>query len=589
MIDFTLKINLNLKLNLLESINISNGNVISPKNIKKVHLEFAKKTEYKKITSAHKLLFIIGDLILSKNQKIEDLLDFDFHKEIRNLKGFFYILEITRNYVRVFSSIFSILPVYYYYDSGIYIISSKVHLISKSLNQDLSISKRFLLEQRLFNYPFFDETIYNDIKLVPCNSYLEFSKNKHRLVKHTRIEDYFPNEPIPWEQSTNQITEYFLNMVKEYLSDEEFHLSFTGGFDGRTLVGCALHFDKKFKTYSFGASDNVDITIPLKQSVKIGVDFTPILLEEEYIEQLFLRDGSELIQITDAYTNFLQVHFFSAAKVVAKHTKYLLNGMFGSELMRAMHISGQVTSKALVDFFMFDSEDKWIKLIRESPCLDFLNKNNFKNEMEELIDDLKVYKTNLDSSLSKNNIFYKFIFEEAFRKFFGTLIMAQFSYLNVRSPYLDFKFTSEFLKTELAGANNHFFTHNPLKRKKGQLFYAKIMEKSCKQLLYLRNDKWYKPIDLIRPWGILNIALGYFGKRIKKKLSPPIVDNLRIVSGVNHNMALYKSLEINENLFNKRHINDLFENSKWLKNRDNFVEILSVIYYLNKYGIGKQK
>lgn len=582
MIDFILKLKNIGRTNYMDDLSIKNPDQNQSDKGKNIELILPETTRYSRINFINRVVYIIGDLIIGKETNPEELFYKDIHSLIRDMKGFFYIIEINKNNINIFSSLFNILPIFYYSDNKEIIISSKAFLIKESIDFNLKLNKRFILEQKLFNYSFFNEAIYKEIRTLPSNSYIHISNNDLNIIKHTKIEEYFTNEPVSWRNTIDEMIDLFFSRVKIYFPDTEFYLTFTGGFDGRTLVACAKKFNKKFKTFSFGASDNTDLTIPLDQSKEIGVDFLPIYLEKEYIEKSFWERGLELLKISDCNSNFLQVHFLHAAKKLSKKTQYIINGMFGSELMRAMHISGQVTSRALVDFFMFENEDKWIKLIRESPTLNFLNRDNFKNEMDALIDDLKVYKTNLDSSLSKNHIFYKFIFEEAFRKFFGTQIVSQMQYVKVRSSFLDFKFISEFLKIELAGANNEFFTHNPLKRYKGQLFYAKIIEKSFKPLLNLKNDKGYKPCDLINPSGILNIAYGYFKKRIKKKFSPPIVDNLRIVSGMNHNMNFLRSVNLNTDIFNKNFIDDMFDSEWWLKDRDKFIESLSTNYFINE-------
>lgn len=548
----------------------------------KIQLFFPNNTVYRKIDLEENQYIIIGDLVIPKGKSMVDLLDEKIKNNIKYLNGFYYLLEITRDSINIITGIFNILPLFYFADDRYVVISSKAYLFKDNFNFNLTLNKRFILEQKLFNYSFLNETIYKEIKTVPANSYIGFKNGNLSIIKHTYIEDCFTIKPIPWKDSMDKMTDLFLERVKNYFPGEKFFISFTGGFDGRTLVACAKKNDNDFKTYSFGASDNVDLVIPLKQSKIIGLDSESVYLDDDYTNNIFLNNGKELIELTDCNSNFLQVHFLYAAKCLSKYKKYILNGMFGSELFRAMHISGQVTSKALVDFFRYENEREWIKRIKNSDTLKYLNMFTLQSELEELIDDLIEYKRGLNKYLSKNHHFYKFIFEETFRKFFGTQIISQLPYVNVRSPFLDFKFMENLLRTGLAGANNDFFTHNPLKRFKGQLFYAKIIDKSYKPLLYLRTDKGYRPIDLLTPLGKLEIARVYFIKRIKRRFSPPELDNLGIVSGINHNLEFFKSIKIYEELFNKKLVNNLFKSQQWLKDRDKFIETISTNYFIKK-------
>jgi len=82
------------------------------------------------------------------------------------------------------------------------------------------------------------------------------------------------------------------------------------------------------------------------------------------------------------------------------------------------------------------------------------------------------------SKLTKNQKFYVFVFEEVFRKYFGAEIINQFKYIKNRTPFLDMAFLKAILRTELAGIHSEFFEHNPVKRYKGQILYAHIINKT---------------------------------------------------------------------------------------------------------------
>jgi hypothetical protein len=526
---------------------------------------------------------VIGDFIVPEGEKLSRFFESNpITESIKNFRGFFYIIEITRDSIRIFSSLFNVLPVFYFQNNNSIMISSKAHIISDHLNESLTLNRRFILEQKLFNYAFLNETIYKEIKTLPCNSHIELNNFKLIVHRHLDLGDYFVSQPVSWRKSISGMVDLFLDRVAYYFPDHPFYISMTGGFDGRTLVACARKYGKTFKTYSFGSDDNWDLTIPLEQSPALGLDFTPIYLDEEYVREGFLEGGKELMKLTDGNSNFLQVHFLYAAKLLSGKSPYVINGMFGSEVFRAMHASGQVTSRAMVDVFKYDDEKEWIEKIKTSATLKYLNIDKFSREMESLIEDLILYKRNLEKGITRNQIFYKYVFEEAARKFFGNQILSQFPYIKVRSPYLDLKFMKEIFQTELSGANNTFFTNNPLKRYKGQLFYASVIEKCDKPLLYQKTDKHYRPIDLISPMGKMKVMCGYLKKKSKMKFSPPILDNLKIVSGILANLEFFKSIQINDDLFNKKIIREKFKNDLWLKDRDKFIETLSTNYYISQ-------
>jgi hypothetical protein len=130
-----------------------------------------------------------------------------------------------------------------------------------------------------------------------------------------------------------------------------------------------------------------------------------------------------------------------------------------------------------------------------------------------------------------NHFFYYFIFKEVFRKVFGFWTNAQFHHIKVRTPFLDFEFIQLLLRSEYAGCNNEFFTHNPLKRYKGQLLYAQILKNLKSPLFGMMTGKQYRPRQLLTFWGQMSIVLPYLRKRIKKKSAPLNIDNLYLISG----------------------------------------------------------
>jgi hypothetical protein len=489
--------------------------------------------------------------------------------------------------VNVYTSIFNILPLYYYSSKDLIVVSSKATLIANSLPIFPTINKKFILELTLFNYTFQNETIFENIRTVPANCYLEVKSTKGlAIVKHTKIEDYFVSSPIPWKKSIDTMSDLFLERVQNYFPDEKFYISFTDGFDGRTLVAGAKKFNKNFKTFAFGANDNEDITIPLRNSRELGLDFVPVYLNDVYTKNHFVQDGKELLSLTDGSSSFLHVHYLYSAKYLSQWTNYIINGMFGSELFRALHIRGQITSQALVDFFFYESERQWVKKLKDSSFLNYLRIENFKEELDNLISDLILYKQLYSKDLNKNQLFYKYIFEEAFRKTFGNFIVMQLPYVKIRSPYLDFIFIKNLLKTGLAGVNNDFFTHNPIKRFKGQVLYAHIIKKSYTQLYYQFTGKGYRPKDLISPFGSLHLAYAYFYKRIQRKFTQENMDNLGIISGIQQNRAFFDSVDLIDFLFNKKNINKLFSSAIWTTYssslRDILIQLLSMNYFINQ-------
>jgi hypothetical protein len=509
----------------------------------------------------------------NKNKFLNDRLNsVDFH----------YYFHVDRGQRKILASscLFSILPLYYYQGNGATYISNRAGLIVEASGKTWKVNAKFLVEQVLFNYSFQNECIYEGIKLLPANCLLTLA-NGLRIEKYFNIADHFCSEPKSIKASIEPLRDLFIAESDRYFNIEKSALSFTSGYDGRTLLACSRYLKKNFTTYSFGAADNDDIYIPQATANKLNIPFRAMVLDEDYARNAFSPYGVELMELTDGNNSFLQVHHLYSAKLLAKDYDCLLNGMFGSELFRAMHISGQVTSRELVSLFLLDSVDEVNAALKNSPKLNYFNKELIADPLGQVLEEVARYKSETGKSgQDKNQHFYSYIFTEAFRKYFGAIIAPQMKYVNVRSPFLNFIFIKELLRSELAGVNNEFFTHNPMKRFKGQFLYAKIIEKTDKELFKEKTTKNYSPKDLLTLPGQARVAYGYFKKKLARKVGPSELNNLMIISGIEANREHFIANSL-QPFFAHGLPQKFLGSSLHHRDRDLFVQILGMINFLN--------
>jgi len=510
----------------------------------------------------------------NKNEFVKNQLNaVDFH--------YYFHVDCGQRKILASSCLFSILPLYYYPGNGATYISNRAGLIVDACGKTWKLNAKFLVEQALFNYSFQNETIYEGIKLLPANSLLILDKGL-KIEKYFAISDYYCNEPKSIKDSIGPLRDLFIEETKKYFSIEKSALSFTSGYDGRTLLACSRFHKKKYDTYSFGAMDNDDIYIPQATARKLKIPFRAMVLDENYAQNDFFPNGVELMDLTDGNNNFLQVHHLYSAKLMAIDHDCLLNGMFGSELFRALHISGQVTSAELVSLCRLDSVDEVIAALKKSPKLDYFHKGHIVAPLNQVLEEVASYKAETGKSgQNTNQQFYSYIFEEAFRKYFGAIIAPQMKYINVRSPFLNINFIKELFKSELAGVNSDFFTHNPLKRFKGQLLYAKIIEKTDKALFAEKTTKGYSPKDLLILNGRLRVGYGYFRKKLIRRLGPSELNNLMIISGIECSRHHFAA-DSPQSVFAANAKTEIMSSSLDGPDRDLKVQVLSMMNFINR-------
>lgn len=557
-------------------------------------------------------IFVLGDMIIPANYRYSEQAKESFLKEffqhftpdkLREMKGFFYIIQVESHNgtIKIYSSLFNILPVYYFMTADQYYISSGIESIRKSCLFPFTINKKFLLEKLLFNYAFLNDTIIEDIHLLAANCYLEFGPNLE-IKKHTFISDYFVSSPLPWKKSIEEISELYLEMIPAYFPDKFFYMTLTGGFDGRTNVAAALKYHKNFSTFSYGSAGSPDIIIPRRISEKINIRYESFYLDDQYNRDEFLPHAVQLVEQTDANAGISRAHYLNVAQKLG-HNIHILTGNFGSELMRSMHILGAMISPQLFDIFsnlvLGDRQKKSPKKsqpilfygtgkkkleqsIANNPNLRFLELENFKNELNNLISDIIQYQENLQHQFTLNQNFYVYMFEEVFRKYFGPEIIIQASCkLYNRSPYLDFGFIQALLRTELAGINSHFWESNPLIRFRGQVLYAHIIQKAFPALVEIPTDRLYKPADFFSLKGKLNIAASFFFRKYLKKqpLNSPDYNRKCYQTHMNY----FKSLPIKKTgLFAEKRLLNFMESGEWIDSQDLFSHLMSLLIYISR-------
>lgn len=536
-----------------------------------------QKDRYEQYDKDGAKIIVIGDYIGQK----EDLFTTSYN-DIPKLRGNFYAIIIDDNEVSVYSSFLNVLPIYYTTDYAY--ISSSIHYIREQCKKEFLVDKKFILETLLFNYGFFNRTLYQDISLVPSNSYVLISKEDVEVKQHFEITSLFTQSASYGPKVADSLSALFIETAKQYFPDETFSIAFTSGFDGRTLVSCASYFNKDFETFSFGKRDNDDVIIPKENAAELDIPYQCFDLgSNTYIDKEYLDSTLSFITHAPGGNGFIYPHVLYSTKEVAKTSNYLLSGVVGSELFRALHLTGAITSQSLVDVFRSDSSQELADKIRNAAALQTVNKNEFKTEIEELIQELIAYKDSIPSDLTHNQKFYVFVFEEIFRKFFGQWISMQMQYLYVRTPFLDYEFIKALLQTQYAGANNDFLTENPLKRMKGQYVYADIIRKTNTKIYGQKTGKGYRPKDLRESIYLYKIIMPFLLKRFKRKVATPNLDNLGIISGVSTHKEHIKKLIDSSVYFDMPLLSKMLDElSPYTleKERDHILMVLSIVLAL---------
>lgn len=529
------------------------------------------------------IILWLGDIVLpkgyiNKNEYIQKINNDFTYKKILETKGIFYAIRFRRDTksIEIMSSFCGILPIYYIEKNDFLLISSNLKYLFENINNKLEISQRYLVEKLLFNYPLTHKTIFKNIKRLPANSSLLVNKTAH-VNKYYNSSSLIGTEALKYKNVINKLTDCFIDHARQYYpSNELFYLSFTSGFDGRTLLAIAIN--EKFKpiTFSFGTKNYNDLYLPMAQVQKLNITHKPFYLDSTNYLKSSLEFGKKLIEFSSGEANFARAHYCFAANELSKKSKYMITGNFGSELFRAFHNTGVVCSKWLYRLFLDGLSKKLFNELKTAPELKLIQDSIPNAIFEEIFDDLKEQEWMQKSKdLTLNQKFYIFVFDEMFRKYFGPEVTMQNNYLYNRTPFLDFSFIKELYKTDLGGAYNNFFENNLVKRFKGQVFYAYLIQKTSDLLYKMPTGKGYRPKDILTLSGKMNLLLGVIKKKMLK--ADQLLDPFAVNQAYLRNKHFY---------FNKKNIPNLFdfENTEKLSpniSTNTLYHALSLNYYIN--------
>ena len=525
--------------------------------------------------SENKAFYLIGDPLSPQPLNVSFFEKIEIEEILRTIEGFYYFISFDKHKksLLVASSMFNILPVYFSQNDRMLLVASFLEIFYGSKGSPLN--EEYVLERALFNYPLSNNTVLKNVQLLPSNCYLNIADGKSKIVKDTFVEHLFVDKPAPYKKKIDDLVDLFLSVTEKYFPEDSFGISFTGGFDGRTLVSAAHAKQKPFFAYSFGSKDSQDVRIPASHAKQLGFKFVPFILNDEYVKNYSFNSGKELVHLSNGEAAFARAHYHYAVSHMSQYTDVILTGNFGSELFRAMHNIGVVISQEFYDL-VFCDVDEFKRRLSRSPKLALFRPEFVQKYLDGLIEKLLVKKNEIDRRADRLNArFYIWVFEEVFRKYFGPEIVMQFHYLANRTPYLSFPFIKELLKTELAGVNSDFFEGNLLRRFKGQLFYAHLLQRCWPELAQMKTAKGYRPVDLLSAVGKGRILL----HRLRKK--EEVVDPFSVKSAFLYNLEKYKKWPIVEHIYNKKLLINEINNTSSRYSLDLLINILSTNYYIS--------
>lgn len=537
--------------------------------------------------SSDHVVIAIGDVIAPRagqhpEQFLHELADDFDYRQVLETSGFFYLFYYSANEKRLelMSGFCSLLPIYYVQHGDHCYVASSVDLLREWGGR---INTTYLAERLLFNYPLTGNTLFQNITRLPAHTSLTIENGAPAEHRFFRASELLKTTPRLHHGELDNLVDLFIAEYERFIPEDPFLLSFTAGFDGRTLLGVSQFLGRPPALYSFGTAASSDVQLPKRQAARLGLDYTPILLDSPTYQEASFQSGKKLVLLSSGEANFARAHYHYAVQQFAPHTRYLITGNFGSELFRAFHRVGVMCSKWL--YFIFQNDEASVyRALKDAPELTLLHPSISKKEVAEAIvaELQQQYWYSERHHFSLNQRFYLFVFEELFRKYFGPEITMQSHYLYNRAPYLNYRFVKALYETDLGGPYSAFFEKNKIKRMKGQLFYAHVLGKASPKLAKLTTGRGYRPVDLLSWTGRPRLLMGYIKHRLQK--SRPSDDAFGVEQAFKINRGQWMAFDSEAALFDQK---VLYHGGPGIAPND-WYTALSLNYYLSTLKYAEQ-
>jgi len=443
------------------------------------------------------------------------------------------------------------LPLYFYENNDFLIFASKIEcILSSRLMGKIEFDSVTIAEHLFFNYPLSDHTYLINISTFSNGECIIINRSGIERKKYWSISELFNYKPLSEKESLYSINEGLKNALNKVnaLNKSKLNISLTGGWDSRVVLSYYLpEFKDSLNLYSFGAPDSSDIKIPHFIAGKENLNYTPYILDQNYLDNHFIPNAEKTIILSNGTRNYKRTHYLYAIQQIAAISDILMTGIFGDEVFKvAQAVGGTVLSQNALNLLNNNFDiDRSIDDLTYSKILNILSADKF-----ELIDEFRERLINIKNHMSKfeskSQQYYSLRFEFNLRKYFGNEVNSYNDFVYCFSPFIDFDFLGDFAKTSYLGT--HFsFNSNSIK-----------LKKMATHLYYQLTKINYAPLTKY------NSSRGY-----SMKDSSTILGNARIF------IKKYLSNKTKIDGFNTDSTDDIFQNNLFIKTANNLNELFT--------------
>ncbi len=236
---------------------------------------------------------------------------------------------------------YGIKPLYYSDQSSMFLFGSEQKAITAHSGFCRKLNKPALLEYFTFQNIFTDQTLFQDIYILPAGHFLIMRSEEEHRSKLYRYWDYNfeePKQPLQREEYVEELDRLFRQAVnRQLVGDVELGAYLSGGMDSGSITAIAAQNVPNLKTFTCGFDLSSAVGIELAFDERVQAEAMSAMFKTEHYEMVLKAADMERSlpavarhleepRIGQSYPNYY------AAKLTSKFVKVVLSGSGGDEL-----------------------------------------------------------------------------------------------------------------------------------------------------------------------------------------------------------------------------------------------------------------
>ncbi|MCU0372445.1 MAG: hypothetical protein MUE56_04295 [Ignavibacteria bacterium] len=490
-----------------------------------------RKNGWRPLVKDGYLFFVYGNIFRRDNlqnssaKPDQSEISDDIMRDMNNVnkyKGNFILvlIDIKTESITVLNSQLGIKHAYYYNAEKEFCVSSNLNSIRSLCNE---INYCTVLQCLLFTYPIDGNTLLKGVKYINPGEILEYRRTL-QISSYYDIRNMFGKNTVKFDIN-EYICRFNKSVEQKYSFGDNVYASFTGGFDGRTVISSLLKSGKDFKTYSFGKKNGENTSVPQSVSERLKINYSPVYLDEDY-EKSYLGNALKVIYYSDGLSFNERANYIYSFSELSKSTNCVLSGLIGGETLRPIHLRTDYMNQNYYDLFYANTAKDLSSML----SLKYPNEL-FGFRLNDYIDELKDTAGKKKNGITglKNNYDYLFylidLMQGGFRMYYGTEIHFERYYCENLTPYYDLDLLEYLYSTDYVKIFENAFMHNRIFRWKGQKIYAWIIKANYPLLNKYDVDRGYPPGYLLNPMKLAAVPFLYSRRKRNRGKRPDFAEH----------------------------------------------------------------